>query len=114
MKIVFMEKCEVCKKRYSTVYSVPDHIWREVTGHNDLSGLWCLSCFIKEAEKREINLFWQCAEGRYPGNIPPVMPENCTCCPVLGCHKQTKYGGELCRMRLRSQLRKYPGLLYRR
>jgi len=40
--------------------------------------------------------------------IPPVMPINCEECPVMSCHKQTHYGGELCQMRLRGSLRRHP------
>ena len=106
-----MEKCERCGKQYSTVYTVRDCLWESITGHKDGSGLWCLHCFVNEAEKLGIVLYWQCDENQFPALEPPIIPKSCNVCPVISCHSQTKYSGNTCLMRLRRSLRRNPAYL---
>jgi hypothetical protein len=55
------ETCEVCGKKYLTVWKVSDDLWSRVTGHPD-SGLMCPRCFDNRAWEEGIELYWECGE----------------------------------------------------
>lgn len=60
------EKCMNCGKRYLTVYTLSDELWKKITDKNDGSGLLCPSCIDVIAREKGINLYWEAAEGNYP------------------------------------------------
>jgi len=60
-----VEHCQICGKKYSTVYELPDEIWKKITPKSGESGLLCMECAEKRAEKLGIDLFWRAKEGEY-------------------------------------------------
>ena len=52
------EHCQICEKEYLYVWEVSDKLWEKVTGIKNGSGLRCIDCFSKEAEKKGIYLQW--------------------------------------------------------
>ena len=60
------EKCEVCRKRYLTIYEVSDDLWKKITSKNDSLGLLCPSCIDAMAREKGIELYWEAAERNFP------------------------------------------------
>lgn len=60
------EKCENCGEVYFSVYRVPDNLWKQITGHEDGSGMICVSCFDSLAESQGVFLYWEAAIAEYP------------------------------------------------
>lgn len=52
------EHCQICKKEYKYVWSVPDKLWEKVTGIKNGSGLRCIECFDIEARKKGIYVYF--------------------------------------------------------
>lgn len=52
------EHCQICGKKYESVYEVSDKLWKEVTGIENGSGLRCMSCLEKQAKKMGIYIHW--------------------------------------------------------
>jgi len=71
---VKMEKRQICKNRFSTVWSVDDETYKKITDIQDGSGLFCISCFEHLARQKNIILYWQAKQNEYPG--PRVKGRN--------------------------------------
>lgn len=52
------EHCKKCKKGYANIWRVSDKLWKQVTGINNGSGLYCMKCFSKMADKIGIDIYW--------------------------------------------------------
>lgn len=67
------ERCDNCDNVYSTIYRLPDELWRKATGRNDGGGLLCPVCIDNLLR----GLYWEADEGRFPteGRAPnPLLP----------------------------------------
>jgi len=53
------ERCQICRKHYSFLWSAPDYLWYNVTGRTDGGGLLCIECFDSMAEEKGISIMWQ-------------------------------------------------------
>jgi len=52
------EHCQICGKKYETVYEVSDNLWEKITGIKNGSGLRCIPCLTREARKMGIYIHW--------------------------------------------------------
>ncbi len=54
------EICRRCKKPYydQGIWRVSDSLWKKVTGIKNGSGLYCMKCFAKMADKIGIIVYW--------------------------------------------------------
>lgn len=59
------EKCLMCDEIYHEVYTVPDELWKRVTGYQKGEGTLCLSCFTKAAHRKDVPIFWEGGENDY-------------------------------------------------
>jgi hypothetical protein len=59
------EKCQRCGKRYDTVYTLPDYIWRKISPKGSLSGMLCPECADEIAREKGIVLYWTANENDY-------------------------------------------------
>ncbi len=76
-----MEHCHKCGRGYSTVWQTTDKVWEFVTNINNASGLLCMDCFDKEAERIGIALYWECAIGKFPTKLHELLQQgNCPKC----------------------------------
>lgn len=63
------ESCDECGAHYETVYNLPDHLWRRISGHDDGAGKLCPACCDRLAREAGIELFWEAADGAYPTEL---------------------------------------------
>jgi len=65
------ERCQDCGKRYRMPWHAPDEVWEKVMGSE--GGMLCPECFDRLAACRGYDLYWSCAIGNFPGDIPIVL-----------------------------------------
>jgi len=53
------EHCQVCRREYTIVYSVPDDVWRKITPKAGEAGLLCPECADRRARGQGIHLMWR-------------------------------------------------------
>ncbi len=57
-----MEQCQICGKKYETVYSVPNEIWERIIPKEGEAGLLCIECADMSADVLGIKLYWSAKE----------------------------------------------------
>lgn len=60
------ETCNQCKRRYLTIYQLPDSLWTKVTGNKNGEGLLCPDCCDRLARENGIILYWAATEDDFP------------------------------------------------
>jgi len=68
------EKCQVCERRYLTVYRVPDSVWAKIGPKRPGSGgLLCPECADFLARREGITLYWSAKPNRFPSLLALVV-----------------------------------------
>jgi len=58
------EVCDICGRRYLTVFQIPDELWLKLMG--DPGGNLCLNCCDGLLRRFGISLYWEAAIDRFP------------------------------------------------
>jgi len=53
------EKCQICKHRFLSAWSVSDKLWQHVTNIKNERGRLCQKCFEKLADTKNIKIYWE-------------------------------------------------------
>ena len=54
-----VEACELCGIAQPLIWTADDELWKEVTGIQDGSGIYCPQCFDKLAQEISVLLQWK-------------------------------------------------------
>lgn len=63
-----METCKICEKQYLAIWRCPDELWAKVLRTSIRNGLIliCPECFNRMAKEKGIELYWECAQSKFP------------------------------------------------